>query len=248
MVEYIEARRHLRLDDFKREFNKVLEPIKKYKTVDSTTKIFEVGCGIGWFQLLCKQHGLSCVGIDKSPELIDYSRQFAKDCGLAVDTELGNIETDDIGDNEYDVVVACSVFEHVEHWREGIANVYRALKVGGIFYFVSTNRFSIMPTGEYGAVGYGLLSLGVRRYLRRRQQGRIIADASLDYNQFNYFKLAKYFKEVGFAEVHDFSEFYEPSYFDKGWQKVGIKAMRKSYPIKILGLLVAPITSVICVK
>jgi hypothetical protein len=44
---------------------------------------------------------------------------------------LGNLEEVDLGEGVYDVIIASSVFEHVEFWRVCLDKLYRAHVTGG---------------------------------------------------------------------------------------------------------------------
>ena len=90
--------------------------IQKFKTVDASTKMIEIGVGTGWFPILCKAKGLSCKGVDISPHLVEYARALGAQFGIEPDLEVANIEDYDLGKERYDVIIASSVFEHVELW------------------------------------------------------------------------------------------------------------------------------------
>src|SRR2546422_10438144 len=94
---------------------------------------------------MCAKKGLECVGLDISRELIDFVRERAAQNGVRLDLRLGNIEETALDRGAFDVVIAESVFEHVEDWRRGLANVAASLSPGGVLIFCSTNRFSPCP-------------------------------------------------------------------------------------------------------
>ena len=128
---YIENLKHLRLEDKEAHFQSYIRAVERYKSIDSRTKLLEIGTGTGWFPILCKQRGLNCKGLEISPQLVDFARQFGAKYGIEPDISLGNLEDTDLGRETYDVVIASSVFEHVQHWRAGIKKIYEALRPGG---------------------------------------------------------------------------------------------------------------------
>lgn len=106
------------------------------------------------------------------------------------------------------MVIAETVFEHVEHWHKGLINVFRALKPGGLLLFVSTNKYSLIST-EYNFPFYGWLPDKWRYRLRRFLQGHDIMKLGIDFNQFTYSQLRRFFKQVGFSEVLDWIDFVD---------------------------------------
>jgi 2-polyprenyl-3-methyl-5-hydroxy-6-metoxy-1,4-benzoquinol methylase len=244
-TRYIEMKKSLTLSDYEADFQNIIGNIKKFKNIDKNTSILEIGSGMGWFQLLCMKNGISCKGIDISPQLVDASYAFGQKYGLKPDIEVGNIEVD-IGMLKYDVIIATSVFEHVELWRNGIRNVWCALKEGGLFYFVSTNKFSFSSSENMFPL-YGWLPNRIRKQLLIWREGKEITELGLDFNQFNYFQLRKFFSHVGFSTIHDFTEFIEPNSLS-GLQRAGLNLAKRFKWFKSLILLFAPVTYFICVK
>ncbi len=245
-TRYIEMKKSVTLNDYEADFQNIIGNVKKFKNIDKDTSILEIGSGMGWFQLLCKKNGILCKGIDISPQLVEYSYEFGKKYGLVPDIEVGNIEDGDIGLDKYDVIIATSVFEHVEYWQDGINNVYDALKEGGIFYFVSTNKFSISSSEGMFPL-YGWLPNWIRKQLLIQREGKEIIELGLDFNQFNYFQLRKFFNHVGFSDIHDFTEFIEPNSLNK-WQRAGLNFAKRAKLFRSLVLLLSPVTYFICVK
>src|SRR5579863_2584287 len=154
--DYIEKHRNVTLQDEEPTFKNYIARISKFKPVDASTKMLEIGVGTGWFPILCKSKGLSCKGLDISPHLIEYAMALGAQFGIEPDLELANIEDYDLGKERYDVIIASSVFEHVEHWETGLKKVFDALRPGGVFFFESTNKFSLR-SAEYDFPLYGWL-------------------------------------------------------------------------------------------
>jgi trans-aconitate methyltransferase len=67
--------------------------------------VFEVGCGGGAFLYDLYERGITVAGIDKSTELVGYARQ-AMPRGTFDVADAASLDTSD----QYDVVLACSVF------------------------------------------------------------------------------------------------------------------------------------------
>jgi 2-polyprenyl-3-methyl-5-hydroxy-6-metoxy-1,4-benzoquinol methylase len=202
-TRYIEHNKDKTLADYEPQFEVISKHVERYKHIDSNTRILEIGCGTGWFPLLCKMKGLHCEGIEISPQLVEFSRNLGNQCGVQPDIRVGNIEEANIGISRYDVIVASNVFEHVQDWKTGIQKAFFALRPSGVFYFVSTNKFSF-TSGEFEIPFYGWLPDRLRYFLRTLLQGNDIMKLGIDFNQFTYFGLKRFFAQLGFKHIDDF--------------------------------------------
>ena len=246
---YIRDQRRLTLQDYFPVFENTLKRIRRFKEINSSTKILEVGTGSGWFPILCKKNGIACEGIEICPQFVDYAYEFGRVNGVEPDIRLGNIEEEDIGLSKYDVIIALSTFEHVEHWRRGLSKIYDALKPGGLFYFYSTNRFSLR-SGEFKMPFYGWLPDRWRYRIRIARSGEEIMKLGIDFNQFNNFQLTHFFSELGYEKVVDQFGIVDPGRLVqwKRWKVVVLKLAQYVKPIRWFGLLFAGGTLFICVK
>jgi SAM-dependent methyltransferase len=246
---YLSNQRKLTLQHFLPIFENTLKRIQKFKKIVRGTKILEVGTGSGWFPILCKKHGISCEGVEICPQLVDYAFEIGKRNGIEPDIRLGNIEDEDIGYSKYDIIIALSTFEHVEHWQQGLRKIYNALRPGGLFYFYSTNRFSLR-SGEYNIPFYGWLPDRWRYRIRILRSGEEIMKLGIDFNQFNHFQLKRFFLGLGYERVIDQFEIIGSSDLiqHKWWKVVILKLVRCVKPLRWLGSVFAPGTCFICIK
>jgi len=188
--EYVKQQSRIGLEDLEYQFENTIKRISKFKRIDSDTRILEVGTGSGWFPILCKKSGIFCEGLEICSQFVEYGKTFGKKYGIEPNIKLGNIEEADIGISKYDIVIALSTFEHVEHWQKGIQRIYDALKPSGLFYFYSTNKFSLR-SGEYPFPFYGWLPNTWRYRIRIVRQGEDIMKLGVDFNQFSKYPPAK---------------------------------------------------------
>jgi SAM-dependent methyltransferase len=238
-----------KLEDHESTFDTVLENIGNYKVITPDLQVLEIGVGLGWFLIYCNRKGIKCRGIEISPQLVSSAREMACKYGVEPEILLGNIEDCDIGVAENDIIIAHSVFEHVEDWKRGIRNVYSALKPGGVFYFVSTNKFSFR-SWEYNFPLYGWLPDRWRYGLRRWRQGEQIMKLGIDFNQFTHPRLRRYFKEVGFSRIVDIVDAKDVSRIRSSnpIKRLGLVAAKSSKLLKHFMLMFAPCTTFICIK
>ena len=246
-LSYFESVEQRPLDS---EFDLVINRLRRYRQLGPETSIFEIGAGTGWFLIQCAQAGLRASGIELSQSNYDYALEKASREGVEIDLSLGTIEEVDIGTERHDVIVALSVFEHVQRWEVALERVFRALRPGGLFYFYSTNRFSL-KSGEYSFPLYGWLPDRARYALRTRRQGpEIMSTSSIDFNQFTHGRLERAFREVGFSRADDVFAFAGPGQLGSN-SRVRDQVMRaasRSRAARSVARTFAPGTCFICVK
>jgi SAM-dependent methyltransferase len=187
-----------------REVDDTLRLLNRFRSIDSSSLIFEIGVGMGWFQVLCLRRGIPCEGIELTPIFVDAAHDLAEQFGVHPKIQLGNTQDAEIGERRYDAVIAQSVLEHTPEWQAVIAKAYRALKPGGLFYFVSSNKFSLFCGDFPGVPFYSWLPDRLRYWIRKKVDGPTIMLWGVDSNQFRYPQLRKFFKSVGFSEVFDY--------------------------------------------
>jgi len=247
VARYIENHAHITLEDQRQRLENILHNMQMHKHLNGDSRILEIGVGSGWFQIYCRQQGLNISGLEISPQLIEVAKEYGAHHGTELDLKIGNIEDTEIGPAAYDAIVASSVFEHVEDWQKGVKKIYDALKPGGVFYFDSTNKFSF-TSGEYSFPLYGWMPNEWRYRLRRARQGQDIMKLGIDFHQFTYPQLRKFFRRVGFSRVLDVIDFKDLSRVQNPGKRMVFSSMKKSKALKHLTLNFLPATIFICVK
>lgn len=247
VVKYIDTHRDISLEDERPHFEGIMRAVAKYHPIDEKTKILEVGTGTGWLPILCTMRGWDCKGLEISPQLVEFAKQWGAKHGIETPIELGNLEDSDIGRNQYDVIICSNVFEHVEHWRKGVKKVYDALKPGGVMFFESTNKCSF-TSGEYNFPLYGWMPNWARYKLRIAVQGPDIMKLGIDFHQFTHPGLRREFKKAGFTRILDRVEIAEEAWVSADWKKPVINISKKFPPAKAVALLFSDATRFICQK
>lgn len=102
-------------------------------------ELLEIGCGHG--QLLSQLNGqFELTGMDISEHALEISRQHNPDCRH----ELGDIETESLPREKYDVVVAFDVLEHLKKPTQVMNKVMKSLKKNGVFVFSVPNNHGFL--------------------------------------------------------------------------------------------------------
>lgn len=245
---YIARHRVAEVKSYEPRFESYLRPVRRFREITPETEILEVGTGPGWFPILCTLRGLRCKGLEISPQLIQEAKRASQRYGIEPDIELGNLEDCALPDNFYDVVIASSVFEHVEDWRKGVRRIYRTLRAGGVLFFESTNKFSFV-SGEYTGVPlYGWLPNSWRYALRKRVHGPDIMKLGIDFHQFTHLGLREEFRRAGFSRVLDRVDLADEEHVSTALRQAVVRAAKRSNLARSLALTFAEATRFICVK
>jgi SAM-dependent methyltransferase len=246
--EYVAHQAAVSIEQFEASLDAILGFVAQFRPVDQHTRILEVGAGIGWIEVICAQRGLDCSAIELNPLFREAALELAAEHGVEIDIQLGSIETTDLGKERYDVIIATSVFEHVPQYGRGLARIYEALRTGGVFYFYSTNKFSLR-SGEYPEVPlYGWLPYVIRRRIRVSRQGPdIVGSSGMDFNQFTYWGLSRQLKSLGYSQVLDRFEFL-PRRRKSLRRSLAMSLIKSSPVLRFLARTFDTGTTFICVK
>ncbi|MGH2840143.1 MAG: class I SAM-dependent methyltransferase [Solirubrobacteraceae bacterium] len=249
--DYIRARGEIPLQAHQPEFDTQLRRFAKLVATGPGTRLLEIGPGTGWLLVHAALRGLHCTGLEHNPELAGFARARARQHGVDVEIEVGDIQDGGLAPESFDIVVANSVLEHVRDARRALEHVHRALRPGGLFYFNSTNKFA-PRSGEYPPLRlYGWLPYGARRRIRVARQGERVVDAAeIDFHQFTHPGLRRELGEVGFRRVASIYELLEVEDLnDRASRRVlAMRAYKSLPPLRHVIETFATGTSFYCVK
>jgi SAM-dependent methyltransferase len=251
VADYVERQRALPLDARADEFESLLQRIRKLRPLPPGSSVCEIGVGGGWFLINAARAGMKAHGLEINPELAALARERASSAGVAVEIEVGDVETDPLPRAAYDLVVANSVLEHVPDWRAAVRNIHASLRDHGVFYFDSSNKFALR-SGEYPALRlYGWLPFAARRRIRIAQEGpEVVTSRRMDFNQFTYPGLRCELKRSGFRQVIDIFDLLDVEDLNRPSRPrvAAMKAYKRVPPLKALLTTFASGTYYFCVK
>ncbi len=106
----------------------------------SSLRILDIGCGGGILSEPLARLGAHLVGADPSEENIAVAAGHAKDSGVSVDYRATTAEELAIQGEQFDLVLAMEVVEHVTNVDEFVATCASMVKPGGLMIAATLNR------------------------------------------------------------------------------------------------------------
>jgi len=100
----------------------------------------DLGCGGGFMSEALASRGARVVGIDPWIMVLRVARTHSQTSKLDIQYVASAGESLPLDDNCMDRVVCVDVLEHVPDLRKVLAEIYRVLRPGGIFFFDTVNR------------------------------------------------------------------------------------------------------------
>ena len=103
-------------------------------------RILDVGCGGGLLTEPLKRLGADVTGLDASGEAIEAAKDHASVVGLDIDYRIGDLSTIPNELDQFDVVIASEVIEHVPDPQSFIEEIHKLISPGGKLIITTLNR------------------------------------------------------------------------------------------------------------
>lgn len=130
-------------------FKYVIPYISKFKTIDSNTKVLEIGCGEGGNLKPFVDMGCQCVGIDLNEQQIRNAELYFSEHEHSENVKFVYSDIYDIDPNErqYDIIMLRDVIEHIHNQECFMSFVKGFMKPDGVIFFAFPPWF--MPFGGH---------------------------------------------------------------------------------------------------
>lgn len=102
-------------------------------------KILDVGCGSGFFTILLGKQGHEVLGTDLTPDMIEKSKELAKEEGVDCKFEIMDAENLDFPDETFDVVISRNLTWTLPDAGHAYEEWCRVLKKGGVLLNFDAN-------------------------------------------------------------------------------------------------------------
>jgi len=115
-------------------------PLEGANMALSGLRILDVGCGGGLLAEPLAHRGAHVVGVDASPGNIAAARLHAQEQTVGIDYRLGELSQVLSADEQFDVVLALEVVEHVSDLRSFVDQAARRVSPGGMLFMSTIDR------------------------------------------------------------------------------------------------------------
>lgn len=103
--------------------------------------VLEVAPGPGYLSIeLAKLGSYKITGMDISQDFVEIARRNAKEAGVAVDFQQGNVAEIPFTDNKFDFIICTAAFKNFKEPVKALNEMYRVLKPGGTALIIDMNR------------------------------------------------------------------------------------------------------------
>jgi 2-polyprenyl-6-hydroxyphenyl methylase/3-demethylubiquinone-9 3-methyltransferase len=205
----------------------------KFSRVMHNPKILEIGAAQGSLLIALTRLGYDCEGIEPGAEALQIAQQMKVELATNIKISKGYAEHLAYHDNQFEYVIAISVLEHVNDPQAVMAEVFRILKPGGIFYFSTTS--CLCPW--QGEIRYlpcfswypNRLKRWIMKYAQSHLPSLIGYTDTPALNWFTPMGTEKMLKRAGFQEIYDTWDVVlspDSPYLKKSWVRFALRLIK----------------------
>jgi len=120
----------------------ILRRLAPHLPANERLDVLDVGAAQGRALLALERLGHRAVGVEPWPPAIATAHELARRAGTTIVLREGAVERLPFPDEQFDVVLATSVLEHVADLGAALREIHRVLRPGGIFWFNSASSLA----------------------------------------------------------------------------------------------------------
>jgi 2-polyprenyl-6-hydroxyphenyl methylase/3-demethylubiquinone-9 3-methyltransferase len=151
--------------------------------------------------------GFTARGVEPVTGARETAARLAQHFGATLEIIEGTAEHLPFADATFHVVLANSVLEHVEDLEQALAEAFRVLKPGGVFWFSSTSALCPRQHEIRGFPLFGWYPLALKRRLmywaKRHRPGLIGHTQTPAIHWFTPWMARRLLRKAGFTQVYD---------------------------------------------
>ena len=188
-------------------------------------------------------------GLDINEPLVRLARERAVEQGRTARFEVGSATALPFADASFDVCLMPELLEHISDWQTCVDEAVRVLRPGGVIYISTSNRLCPKQQ-EFNLPAYSWYPGFAKRYFERRAVTDWPAVANYAkypaVNWFSFYQLRRVLAARGFASSDRF-DFMRLD--DKpSAARLIVKALRALPPLRLLGHMLTPDTTIVGVR
>lgn len=181
--------------------------LKQHIHIPDEATVLDIGAAQGRFIMACQKLGYEAYGVEPSDVALETATALAEQLDITLPIRKGFAESIPYENDMFDVVHAGSVMEHVLNLEASLAEIYRVLKPGGVFWFNSASAMSPFQgeISKFPLFGWypNALKLKIMYWARDHKPELIGGTPAPAIHWFTPRKARRVLREAGFSTVYD---------------------------------------------
>ena len=225
--------------------------LRRISSLPERALVLDIGAGTGGFVAACLERDHTCKGVEPWDQARSTAVAIGRQLDLPMDIVPGSAEDIPYPSDTFDLVHANSVMEHVADLDHALAEIFRVLKPGGVFWFYTASAMCPLQGEIQGFPLFGWYPDRLKRRImdwakdsRPHLVGRTQAPAV---NWFTPWKTRALLRRHGFRRVYDRWDLRGQEESGKAY-RLALDAVRSTKVSKALADVFVPDCSYAAVK